>query len=80
MIEIILISIFVALVALILLVIRPARLKRCRHQFKTNAWVDLNEDPRCVHCGKWLQQIIKEGSIDVTQDPDKEHYTAIHKK
>ncbi|HMG94332.1 MAG TPA: hypothetical protein VK589_29935 [Chryseolinea sp.] len=53
--------------------------KRCRHQFAMKDWTDLNRDPQCIHCKKWLDQILKEESVHMEPDPDGEHYTAIRK-
>lgn len=35
--------------------------KRCVHQFEMRRWMDLNGDPKCIHCGDFfLDKIMKQ--------------------
>lgn len=50
--------------------------KRCKHQFNSAVVLDLNQDPRCIHCGWWLSKIIQSERITLEIDEDKKHFTA----
>lgn len=28
--------------------------RRCMHEFDADNWTDMNNDPRCIHCGKYF--------------------------
>lgn len=67
------------LIGFIITLLRRSRRKKkqifCRHQFRAKEWTDINQDPQCIHCKKWLEQILKEQAIFMKADPDGEHFT-----